>query len=296
MSFATLKKNSNSSFEKLTRELEKVASSEKNTGDDRLWKPELDKSGNGYAVIRFLPPPEGEELPWAKVFSHAFQGPGGWYIENSLTTIGKSDPVGDLNRKLWNSGRDSDKEIARKQKRKLSYFSNIYVVRDSLHPENEGRVFLFKYGKKIYDKIVAAMQPEFEDEKPINPFDFWTGADFKLKIRKLDGFWNYDKSEFAPQGTLGDFSDDELEAVYSKTYSLTEFTADSNFKTYEDLEKRLGIVLAARKTVVDMETEEAEEELVPVAAAPVREEVKPKPSTDDESDTLSFFANLAEND
>ena len=296
MSFATLKKNSNSSFEKLTRELEKVASSEKNTGDDRLWKPELDKSGNGYAVIRFLPPPEGEELPWAKVFSHAFQGPGGWYIENSLTTIGKSDPVGDLNRKLWNSGRDSDKEIARKQKRKLSYFSNIYVVRDSLHPENEGRVFLFKYGKKIYDKIVAAMQPEFEDEKPINPFDFWTGADFKLKIRKLDGFWNYDKSEFAPQGTLGDFSDGELEEIYSKTYSLTEFTADSNFKTYEDLEKRLGTVLAARKTVVDMETEEAEEELVPVAAAPVREEVKPKPSTDDESDTLSFFANLAEND
>ena len=296
MSFATLKKNSNSSFEKLTRELEKVASTEKNTGDDRLWKPELDKSGNGYAVIRFLPPPEGEELPWAKVFSHAFQGPGGWYIENSLTTIGKSDPVGDLNRKLWNSGRDSDKEIARKQKRKLSYFSNIYVVRDSLHPENEGRVFLFKYGKKIYDKIVAAMQPEFEDEKPINPFDFWTGADFKLKIRKLDGFWNYDKSEFAPQGTLGDFSDGELEEIYSKTYSLTEFTADSNFKTYEDLEKRLGTVLAARKTVVDMETEEAEEELVPVAAAPVREEVKPKPSTDDESDTLSFFANLAEND
>ena len=296
MSFATLKMNSNSSFEKLTRELEKVASTEKNTGDDRLWKPELDKSGNGYAVIRFLPPPEGEELPWAKVFSHAFQGPGGWYIENSLTTIGKSDPVGDLNRKLWNSGRDSDKEIARKQKRKLSYFSNIYVVRDSLHPENEGRVFLFKYGKKIYDKIVAAMQPEFEDEQPINPFDFWKGADFKLKIRKLDGFWNYDKSEFAPQGTLGDFSDGELEEIYSKTYSLTEFTADSNFKTYEDLEKRLGTVLAARKTVVDMETEEAEEELVPVAAAPVREEVKPKPSTDDESDTLSFFANLAEND
>ena len=296
MSFATLKKNSNSSFEKLTRELEKVASSEKNTGDDRLWKPELDKSGNGYAVIRFLPPPEGEELPWAKVFSHAFQGPGGWYIENSLTTIGKSDPVGDLNRKLWNSGRDSDKEIARKQKRKLSYFSNIYVVRDSLHPENEGRVFLFKYGKKIYDKIVAAMQPEFEDEKPINPFDFWTGADFKLKIRKLDGFWNYDKSEFAPQGTLGDFSDGELEEIYSKTYSLTEFTADSNFKTYEDLEKRLGTVLAARKTVVDMETEEAEEEIVPVATAPVREEVKPKQREDDESDTLSFFANLAESE
>ena len=296
MSFASLKKNSNSSFEKLTRELEKVASSEKNTGDDRLWKPELDKSGNGYAVIRFLPPPEGEELPWAKVFSHAFQGPGGWYIENSLTTIGKSDPVGDLNRKLWNSGRDSDKEIARKQKRKLSYFSNIYVVRDPLHPENEGRVFLFKYGKKIYDKIVAAMQPEFEDEKPINPFDFWTGADFKLKIRKLDGFWNYDKSEFAPQGTLGDFSDSELEAIYAKGYPLVEYTADSNFKTYEELGQRLTTVLATKKTVVDMETEEAEEELVPVAAAPVREEVRPKQRQDDESDTLSFFANLAESE
>ena len=295
MSFATLKKNSNSSFEKLTRELEKVASTEKNTGDDRLWKPELDKSGNGYAVIRFLPPPEGEELPWAKVFSHAFQGPGGWYIENSLTTIGKSDPVGDLNRKLWNSGRDSDKEVARKQKRKLSYFSNIYVVRDPLHPENEGRVFLFKYGKKIYDKIVAAMQPEFEDETPINPFDFWKGADFKLKIRKLDGFWNYHKSEFAPQGTLGDFSDGELEDIYSKSYSLTEFTADSNFKTYEDLEKRLGTVLASRKTVVDMETEEVEEEVIPTPVA-VQEEVKPKQSHDEESDTLSFFANLAESE
>ena len=217
------------------------------------------------------------------------------YIENSLTTIGKSDPVGDLNRKLWNSGRDSDKEIARKQKRKLSYFSNIYVVRDPLHPENEGRVFLFKYGKKIYDKIVAAMQPEFEDERPINPFDFWKGADFKLKIRKLDGFWNYDKSEFAPQGTLGDFSDGELEDIYSKSYSLTEFTADSNFKTYEDLEKRLGTVLAARKTVVDMETEEVEEEVIPTPVA-VQEEVKPKQSHDEESDTLSFFANLAESE
>ena len=296
MSLDSLRK-SNSLDKLLNAVKEDSAPQEKKSyKDDRLWKPELDKSGNGYAVIRFLPSCEGEDLPWAKLWSHAFQGPGGWYIENSLTTIGKSDPVGDLNRKLWNSGRDSDKEIARKQKRKLSYFSNIYVVRDSLHPENEGRVFLFKYGKKIYDKIVAAMQPEFEDEQPINPFDFWKGADFKLKIRKLDGFWNYDKSEFAPQGTLGDFSDSELEEVYSKTHSLVEFTADSNFKTYEDLEKRLGTVLAARKTVVDMETEEAEEELVPVAAAPVREEVKPKPSTDDESDTLSFFANLAESE
>ena len=148
MSFSTLKKNSNSAFEKLTRELEKITSTESSSGDDRFWKPELDKSGNGYAVIRFLPAPEGEDIPWVKVFSHAFQGPGGWYIENSLTTLGKSDPVGDLNRELWNSGSDKDKEIARKQKRKLSYYSNIYVVKDPVNPQNEGKVFLFKFGKK----------------------------------------------------------------------------------------------------------------------------------------------------
>ena len=215
-----------------------------------------------------------------------------------MTTIGKSDPVGDLNRKLWNSGRDSDKDVARKQKRKLSYYSNIYVVRDPLHPENEGRVFLFKYGKKIYDKIVAAMQPEFEDETPINPFDFWQGADFKLKIRKLDGFWNYDKSEFAPQSTLGDFDDDELESIYVKTHSLVEFTDSSNFKTYEELLQRLNTVLSSKK-VVDMETEELEDESEGrgVAVAPPREEVKPKQTTsEEESDTLSFFANLAEFD
>jgi len=301
MSFAALKKNSNSSFDKLTQELEKISSSEKSGADDRLWKPELDKSGNGYAVIRFLPAPEGEDLPWAKIFSHAFQGPGGWYIENSLTTINKSDPVGELNRQLWNSGHDADKEVARKQKRKLSYYSNIYVVRDPLHPENEGRVFLFKYGKKIYDKILAAMQPEFEDETPINPFDFWKGADFKLKIKKVAGYWNYDSSEFASQSTLGGFDDDQLEGVYNKLYSLTAFTDASNFKTYEELEKRLNAVLNGKKQPrVDMETEEDEEFQVEVPRATtsyVREEpVQPRVSSDDEDDTLSFFANLAEFD
>jgi len=302
MSFAALKKNSNSSFDKLTQELEKISNSERSSGvDDRLWKPELDKSGNGYAVIRFLPAPEGEDLPWAKIFSHAFQGPGGWYIENSLTTINKSDPVGELNRQLWNSGHDADKEVARKQKRKLSYYSNIYVVRDPLHPENEGRVFLFKYGKKIYDKILAAMQPEFEDETPINPFDFWKGADFKLKIKKVAGYWNYDSSEFASQSTLGGFDDDQLEQVYNKLHSLTAFTDASNFKTYEELEKRLNAVLNGKKQPrVDMETEEDEDFEVEVPRATtsyVREEpVQPRVSSDDEDDTLSFFANLAEFD
>lgn len=301
MSFSTLKKNSNSAFEKLTRELEKISSTESSTGDDRFWKPELDKSGNGYAVIRFLPAPEGEDIPWVKVFSHAFQGPGGWYIENSLTTLGKSDPVGDLNRELWNSGSDKDKEIARKQKRKLSYYSNIYVVKDPVNPQNEGKVFLFKFGKKIFDKIMGAMQPEFEDESPVNPFDLWQGADFKLKIMKKDGYWNYDKSEFASAGTLGNFDDSELESLYKKEHSLSAFTDPSNFKTYEDLEKRMNLVLKGRpQKKVDMETEEDENfevELPRVtASATVREEVKPRASSEDEEDTLSFFAKLAEFD
>jgi hypothetical protein len=314
MSFAALKKNSNSSFEKLTRELEKVASSQQSSSnDDRFWKPELDKSSNGYAVIRFLPAPDGEDLPWAKLFSHAFQGPGGWYIENSLTTINKSDPVGEMNRELWNSGRDSDKEIARKQKRKLSYYSNIYVVRDPLHPENEGKVFLFKFGKKIYDKIIGAMQPEFEDETPINPYDFWAGADFKLKIKKVAGYWNYDSSEFASVSTLGGFDDDQLEEIYAKTNSLVAFTELSNFKTYEELQKRLTTVLNTKKQPrVDMETEENESfgdmsegrgfnspditaSRAPVPE-PVREEIKPRESSKDEEDALSFFANLAQFD
>ena len=190
------------------------------------------------------------------MYSHAFQGPGGWYIENSLTTLGQKDPLGDLNRVLWNSGLDSDKEIARKQKRKLSYYSNIYVVKDPLHPENEGRVFLYKYGKKIHDKIVEAMKPQFEDEKPINPFCFWEGADFKLKIVKQDGYWNYDRSEFAAGSTLGDFEDDKLEEIYNQQYSLADFTDPKNFKSYEELEARLNLVLGKTSRAARVEEEE----------------------------------------
>ena len=242
MSFASLKKASKTgdTLSKLTREIEKLNQPTAGGGgaDERLWKPELDKSGNGYAVIRFLPAPNGEEMPWAKVWSHAFKGPGGqWYIENSLTTLGKDDPVGELNRELWNSGKDSDKEIARAQKRKLSYYSNIYVVSDPAHPENEGRVFLYKYGKKIFDKLIEAMQHAFADETPLDPFNFWKGADFKLKIRKVDGYWNYDKSEFAAAATLEGFDDDKLESIWKEGYSLAEFEDSKNFKSYEDLKK-----------------------------------------------------------
>lgn len=317
MSFASLKKQSNSIFDKLNQELEKQTTQVSSSGpDDRLWKPDLDKSGNGFAVIRFLPAPEGEDMPWAKVWSHAFQDKGGWYIENSLTTIGKKDPVGELNRELWNSGRDSDKEIARKQKRKLSYYANIYVVSDPAHPENEGRVFLYKFGKKIFDKLMEAMQPAFADETPINPFDLWAGADFKLKIRKVEGFWNYDKSEFSSASTLGGFDDDDLEKIWKQEYSLSEFTDAKNFKTYEELENRLNMVLGkvAAPARVDRETFEDEDD--DRGAAPYntagglndpdvnnwgeevsafRQKVSAAPVSSN-SDKLSYFASLAEED
>ena len=262
--------------------------------DERLWKPELDKSGNGYAVIRFLPAVKGEDLPWAKVWSHAFQGPTGqWYIENSLTTLNQKDPVSEHNTKLWNTGLESDKEIARKQKRKLQYFSNIYVVSDTKHPENEGKVFLFRYGKKIFDKITAAMSPEFEDEKAINPFDFWEGANFKLKIRKVDGFWNYDKSEFEDTSKL--FEDDsEADKVWKSQYSLAEFTAPTNFKSYDELKTRLDAVLSGTVKVGNVADE--------IDDAPVaKPKVDTKPVTTkvatpvvEEDDTLAYFEKLAE--
>ena len=263
--------------------------------DERLWKPELDKSGNGYAVIRFLPASQNEDLPWAKVWNHAFQGPTGqWYIENSLTTINQKDPVSEHNTKLWNTGLESDKEVARKQKRKLQYFSNIYVVSDTKHPENEGKVFLFRYGKKIFDKITAAMSPEFEDEKAINPFDFWEGANFKLKIRKVDGFWNYDKSEFEDTSKLFD-DDSEADKVWKSQFSLTEFTASTNFKSYDELKTRLDAVLSGTVTVGNVADKIDDE---PVAAP----KVDTKPETTkvatpvvEEDDTLAYFEKLADN-
>ena len=291
MSFSSLKKQSSlgSLTSKLVKEIEKTNTT-KGGADERLWKPELDKSGNGYAVIRFLPAPDGEELPWAKVYSHAFQGPGGWYIENSLTTIGGKDPVSEYNRDLWNSGNDADKDVVRRQKRKLSYYANIYVVKDPVNPHNEGGVFLFKFGKKIFDKLTAAMQPEFEDETPINPFDFWQGANFKLKIRKVDGYWNYDKSEFdAPAPLLDD--DDALEALWKKQFSLADFTAQSNFKSYEDLERRLKSVLGQKQAQRPRLDEEVVEEDDPRPTAVAAVTAAPDA---DEDDALSYFQKLAE--
>jgi len=303
MSFAALKKQSRSGSltERLMKKVEKLNEKGNNT-DERLWKPAVDKAGNGYAVIRFLPAHANCELPWTQVWSHAFQGTGGWYIENSLTTIGKDDPVGELNRSLWNSGRESDKDIARKQKRKLSYYANVYVVKDSTNPENEGQVKLYKFGKKIFDKITAAMQPEFDDEEAINPFDFWQGANFKLKIKQVAGFWNYDSSEFGKTEALLD-DDAELEKIYDKIYDLSEFTAPDQFKTYEQLKSRLDTVLGT-KQVVTPTRRVADEDLEDVSegkGATVDEELANLASAattsatdEEEDDALSYFQKLAE--
>ena len=315
MSFADLKKQSSlgSLTSKLVKEMEKNSNSG-NGSDERLWKPEMDKTGNGFAVIRFLPAPEGEDLPWAKIYTHAFQGTGGWYIENSLTTIGQKDPVSEYNRGLWNSGNEKDKETVRKQKRKMSYYSNIYVVKDPANPANEGKVFLFKYGAKIFDKITEAMQPEFEDETPINPFDFWQGANFKLKIVKKDGYWNYDKSEFDRVAPLLD-DDDAMEAIWKKEYSLTAITAADQFKSYEDLEKRLKYVLGQKSANLPRFDEEVENEdnnrgsYTPDFSSRSQESELPKDLSqelnelssisssnygDDEDDAMSYFQRLAE--
>ena len=304
MSFSDLKKQSKlgSLTAKLVKEVEKMNNTT-SSGDDRVWKLECDKSGNGYAVIRFLPAPNGEDLPFVKLYSHAFQGSGGWYIENSLTTMNQKDPVSELNSELWNNGTDAGKEVARKQKRKLTYVSNIYVVKDPANPSNEGRVFLYKFGKKIFDKLTAAMQPEFEDETPIDPFDFWQGANFKLKAKNVAGYRNYDSSEFAAQGALLT-DDDEMEAIWKKQYSLAELVAADQFKSYDELKKRLDYVLG-NKTARRQDPEVADEEST--SRGPVREldedlrtelsnlsSSKSSAFDEEDDDTLSYFQRLAE--
>ena len=300
MDFETLK-TSSSNFDKLTKALEQNLNPEDQSNknkyqDDRLWKIEMDKTGNGYAVIRFLPASNGEDMPWQRVWSHAFQDKGGWYIENSLTTLGQKDPVSEENTRLWNTGVDSDKEIARKRKRKLSYYANILVVSDPKHPENEGQVKLFKFGKKIFDKITEAMQPAFEDENPINPFDFWKGANFKLKLRKVDGYWNYDKSEFEGVSQIKE-SDDDIKAIWEKQYPLKPFVAPDNFKSYDELKSKLHRVISGTTSA---ETVESADLPPSQSAAPVKsaEVAQPKSSDmkidDSDDDTLDYFSKLAE--
>jgi hypothetical protein len=285
--FSALKRNRNA-FDSLKKAME-VPSSNAEAGskdDTRFWQPEVDKAGNGMAVIRFLPAPaaDGDDaLPWVRVFNHGFQGPGGWYIENSLTTLNQKDPVSEYNSVLWNSGIEANKEIARKQKRRLTYISNILVVSDPKHPENEGQIKLYKYGKKIFDKISEAMNPEFADETPLNPFDFWEGANFKIKIRQVEGYRNYDKSEFdSPSQVDGD--DAALEAIWKKEYSLKEFLDPKQFKSYDTLKAKLDKVLGL-DGVAPVKTK-AEDTILNTA--------KSAPSLDEHDDELDYFKSLAE--
>ncbi len=306
MSFAQLKRNSGAAgLKKLTEEVEKLSSSQnQKENDERFWRPTLDKSGNSRATIRFLPPTDGESIPWVKLFSHAFKGPNGsWYIENSLTTLGQKDPVGDYNSQLWNSGIEANKEIARKQKRKLSFISNILVVKDPANPENEGKVFLFKFGKKIFDKINDVMHPDNtgleEDDsdfkKSVNPFDLWEGANFKLRVGQVEGYANYDKSEFGVTGAAVEGGDAALEELWKKQYKLEEFIAPSNFKSYDDLkarfEKVIGATPAEFRTVAEQETQPA-----PVGKTQPEPEGKTESSetSSDDSDDLSFLQGLVD--
>ena len=291
MSFADFKKRSQSSINELTKKIEETNKKE-SFKDDRFWRPELDKSSNGYAVIRFLPAVDGEDLPWAKYYSHGFQGKGGWFIENCPTTLGQKCPVCESNSELWNSGMEKDKDIARNRKRRLHYVSNIMIVSDPANPQNEGKVFLYKFGKKIFDKINEAMNPEFADEEAINPFDFWAGADFKLKVRKVAGYINYDKSEFDSISVLLKGTDEWLEELWGTQYKLAEFTDAGNFKSYDELKTKRDVTLGAdiRQTTQDNKT--TAEDFSSETTAPPKTTSTDSEGSDD-TDALSYFEKLA---
>ena len=294
--FSQFKRNRNS-LEKLTKAIQDTTQPAESGSkeDTRFWQPEVDKAGNGMAIIRFLPGPsvDGDDgLPWVRVFNHGFQGPGGWYIENSLTTLGQKDPVSEYNSTLWNSGIEANKEIARKQKRRLTYMSNILVISDPKHPENEGQIRLYKYGKKIFDKINETMNPEFPDEKPVNPFDFWEGANFKLKIRQVEGYRNYDKSEFESPAPLFDGDDDKLEALWKKEYSLKEFLEPKHFKSYEVFKAKLDKVLGFDGESPIARTK-AEDAKLKTYDDDVQEIMSKKTPALDEDDDLNYFTSLA---
>ncbi len=305
MDFNALKKNRSSSLDKLNAQLDKITTkSYSDPNEGKFWKPTRDKAGNGFAIIRFLPPSQGEEMPFVRIWDHGFQGPNGqWYIENSLTTLGQDDPVSEYNSKLWNSGLESDKDLARKQKRRLKYVANIYVVKDSANPENDGKVFLYQFGKKIFDKLNDLMNPSFEDEKPVNPFDLWEGANFRLKIRQFEGYPNYDKSEFDGPTSLFD-DDDKLESTWKSQHSLQELLDPKNFKSYSELKTKLYRVLdlsedAGPTASSRMEESTTDNDLDLSNMGNTQASAEPAPApvnmsmNDDDDDDLSIFKELA---
>lgn len=301
MSFANLKRNRNS-IDKLVAAAQASGGGEKSSyKDERMWKPTVDKMGNGYAVVRFLPAAEGQDLPWVRYWDHGFKGPTGkWYIERSLTSIGQEDPVGKLNSKLWNMSEDDKsptRKQARDQKRRLHYVANVLVISDPANPENDGKVFMYQFGKKIFDKLMDAMQPQYADETPMDPFNFWEGASFKIKIRKVDGWVNYDKSEFDNPSALSD-DDAYLEGVYNSMHPLNEFTDPKFYKSYAELEAKLNDVLGQEAYL----TPQQEVSLGYESPAPTMREAPPQSieemvsndaDDEDEDDTMSYFAKLA---
>ena len=301
--FANMKKNRRNIMESIRTVVEKTQKDTQSYQDDRFWKPEQDKGGNGFAVIRFLTTTDGEDIPWVKYWDHGFQGPGGWFIENCLTSIGQKCPVCEVNTQLWNNGPESDKDQVRKQKRRLRHVSNIYVIHDPANPQNEGKVMLYRYGKKIYDKLSEAMNPEFKDEVAFNPFDLWEGANFKLKIRKVDGWPNYDRSEFDAQGPLFE-NDEEMEDVWKRQYKLQEFLAPEQYKGYDELKTHLNRVLGQSKDIGTADDEDSYEEVVkPTFESPSAKFGRiEKPETavektsggDDEPVDMDYFARLSE--
>ena len=302
MSFSALNQNRANDIANLVSAAESIGGGtqeKKSYADERFWKPTVDKAGNGYAVLRFLPAPTGEDLPWVRYWDHGFKGPTGlWYIENSLTSIGQPDPVGEMNSVLWNTGRDEDKAIARERKRRLHYVTNIMVVSDPSNPASEGKVYLYKFGKKIFDKIMDVMQPAFQDETPVNPFDFWEGADFKLKIRQVEGYRNYDKSEFASPSALHEGDDTKLEGVYNTLYSLQEFLDPKNYKSYAELKTKLSRVLGEEGAPMSTAESVSLDDSAPIPSFPEQSQPEPQAtsstSDSDEDDTMSYFAKLAQ--
>jgi len=295
MSFENLKRNRNN-IAKLVEEANKVGGTNTRQEDERMWKPTVDKAGNGYAEIRFLPQVDGEDLPWVQYWDHGFKGPSGlWYIEKSLTSIGQNDPVSESNSVLWNSGIESDKAIARDRKRRLHYVSNIMVVSDPGNPQNEGKVFMYMYGKKIFDKIMDIMQPAFQDEKPVNPFDLWEDVTFKVKIRQVEGYRNYDKSEFVKNDVFRD--DDHREEVYNQVHKLFEFVDPNLYKSYNELKAKLNQVLGVENNLSVREMDQLGEATPPtpqvekVAKPVTAEEYSSMEDTDE--DTFQYFAKLA---
>lgn len=298
--FAKMKKRRNNVAD-LTSKLEEAGGKKKDYGDDRMWYPATEKSGNGYAVVRFLPPSVDNDVPFVKVYSHGFQGPGGWYIDECPTTVEQECPVCKMNQALvashgsWDSTPEKDKTIVRDRKRREGYISNILVIEDPQNPENEGKVFLFKYGKKIFDKLIEALSPEFDDETPLNPFDYWEGADFKIKIRKVEGYRNYDRSEFDKPTALFDGDDDKLSELYDSQYDLREFVDPANFKPYSYYETKLNRVMG--KATTKPVANDAGDDLPFEPDTPVtKSKSKPKATAeveDEGEDMLDYFAKLA---